>query len=39
MRARRETLGLAPMAFGLSGHAIVRDTEAEATRVVQRITT
>ncbi len=38
MRARRERLGLPPMTFGVSGYAIVRDSDAEATAEVRRIT-
>ena len=38
MRARRERAGLAPLRFGVSGYAIVRDSEDEALREVQRIT-
>ena len=38
MRARREALGLPPMTFGVSGYAIVRDSDAEATVEVARIT-
>jgi FMNH2-dependent dimethyl sulfone monooxygenase len=38
MRARREGLGLPPMTFGAAGFAIVRPSEAEARREVQRIT-
>ena len=38
MRARRERLGLAPMRFGAAGYAIVRDSEAEARRELERIT-
>jgi FMNH2-dependent dimethyl sulfone monooxygenase len=38
MRARREKLGLPPMTFGVAGYAIVRDSEAEARREVERIT-
>ncbi len=38
MRQRREALGLAPMTFGVSGFAVVRDSEAEALREVERIT-
>jgi dimethylsulfone monooxygenase len=38
MRQRREALGLAPMTYGAAGYAIVRDTEAEARREVERIT-
>lgn len=38
MRERRERAGLAPMVFGVSGYAIVRDSEAEALQEVERIT-
>jgi len=38
MRQRREIAGLPPMIFGVSGYAIVRDSEAEALREVERIT-
>ena len=38
MRQRRETLGLGPMTYGVAGYAIVRDSEAEALREVERIT-
>jgi FMNH2-dependent dimethyl sulfone monooxygenase len=38
MRSRREQAGLAPMSFGVAAYVIVRDTEAEATREVERIT-
>jgi dimethylsulfone monooxygenase len=38
MRRRREALGLPPMAYGVAGYAIVRDSDAEATREVARIT-
>src|SRR5829696_1929421 len=38
MSARREQLGLRPMTFGLAGYVIVRDTEAEAQRELERIT-
>ena len=38
MRARREGLGLPPMSFGVSGYAVVRDTDDEARREVARIT-
>jgi FMNH2-dependent dimethyl sulfone monooxygenase len=38
MRQRREGFGLPPMQFGVAGYAVVRDTEAEAQREVQRIT-
>ena len=38
MRARREALGLPPMSFGVSGYAVVRDSDDEARREVARIT-
>jgi FMNH2-dependent dimethyl sulfone monooxygenase len=38
MRERREKLGLGPMTFGVAGYAVVRDSEAEALREVERIT-
>jgi dimethylsulfone monooxygenase len=38
MRERRERFGLPPMQFGVSGYAIVRETEAEARQELQRIT-
>jgi FMNH2-dependent dimethyl sulfone monooxygenase len=38
MRRRREALNLPPMTFGVSGYAIVRDSEAEAQKEVARIT-
>jgi len=38
MRRRREAAGLPPMSFGVSGYAIVRDSDAEAAREVARIT-
>ena len=38
MRSRRERLGLPPMTFGVAGYAIVRDSDAEAVREVERIT-
>jgi dimethylsulfone monooxygenase len=38
MRARREALGLGPMAYGAAGYVVVRSTEAEARREVERIT-
>ncbi len=38
MNARRETLDLPPMIYGVAGYAIVRDTEAEANKEVERIT-
>ncbi len=38
MRERRERAGLPPMVYGVSGYAVVRDSEAEAVREVERIT-
>jgi dimethylsulfone monooxygenase len=38
LRDRREQLGLPPMRFGAAGYAIVRPTEQEAQREVERIT-
>ncbi|HEV2150306.1 MAG TPA: LLM class flavin-dependent oxidoreductase [Longimicrobiaceae bacterium] len=38
MRERRERLELPPMRFGAAGYAVVRPTEAEAAREVERIT-
>jgi FMNH2-dependent dimethyl sulfone monooxygenase len=38
MRRRREALGLPPMSYGVSGYAIVRDSDAEAMHEVARIT-
>ena len=38
MSERRERLGLAPMKFGVAAYAIVRDTEADAKRELERIT-
>jgi dimethylsulfone monooxygenase len=38
MATRRERLGLTPMTYGLAGYVIVRDTEAEAKRELERIT-
>lgn len=38
MRERRERFGLPPMQFGVAGYAIVRETEAEAQRELERIT-
>jgi FMNH2-dependent dimethyl sulfone monooxygenase len=38
MKRRREALGLGPMTFGVSGYAIVRDSDAEAAAEVDRIT-
>ncbi len=39
MRARREAAGGPPMQFGMAAYAIVRDSEAEAKRELERITT
>jgi FMNH2-dependent dimethyl sulfone monooxygenase len=38
MRERRVRAGLRPMAFGAAGYAVVRSTEAEARREIERIT-
>jgi FMNH2-dependent dimethyl sulfone monooxygenase len=38
MRARRDALGLPPMQYGLAAYVIVRDTEADARRELDRIT-
>jgi FMNH2-dependent dimethyl sulfone monooxygenase len=38
MRERRERFGLRPMQFGVAGYAIVRETEVEAQRELERIT-
>jgi dimethylsulfone monooxygenase len=38
MSERREQLGLPPMQFGVAAYAIVRDTQEEAEREVERIT-
>lgn len=39
MKARRAAAGGAPMTFGMAAYAIVRDSEAEAKRELERITT
>ena len=39
MRSRREATGLPPMRFGMAAYTIVRDSDAEARREVERITT
>ncbi|MEN3331086.1 MAG: dimethylsulfone monooxygenase [Blastocatellia bacterium] len=39
MKARRERLGLPPMQYGIAAYAIVRDSDGEARREVERITT
>ncbi len=38
MRARRDALGLPPTQYGVAAYAIVRDTEADAKRELERIT-
>ncbi len=38
MRARRERFGLGPMEFGVAGYAFTRETEAEVTAELGRIT-
>jgi len=38
LRSRREALELPPMSFGAAGYVVVRSTEEEAKREVQRIT-
>ena len=38
MSARRERLGLGPMIFGVAGYAVVRDSEEEARKELERIT-
>ncbi len=38
MQRRREAAGLGPMHYGMAAYAIVRDTEAEAQRELERIT-
>jgi dimethylsulfone monooxygenase len=38
MRARREKAGLPPMRFGAAGYVIVRNSDAEARRELERIT-
>ncbi|MBS0502316.1 MAG: LLM class flavin-dependent oxidoreductase [Proteobacteria bacterium] len=39
MKARRAASGGTPMTFGMAAYAIVRDSEAEAKRELERITT
>ncbi len=39
MARRRDSLGLPPMRYGMAAYAIVRDSEAEAKRELERITT
>jgi dimethylsulfone monooxygenase len=38
MSERREKIGLQPMQYGVAAYAIVRDTEAEARKELERIT-
>ena len=38
MRRRREALGLEALVYGIAGYAVVRDTENEAKKEVERIT-
>ena len=38
MRRRREAFGLPPLIFGIAGYAVVRDSEAEAKKEIERIT-
>ncbi|MEW6213569.1 MAG: LLM class flavin-dependent oxidoreductase [Acidobacteriota bacterium] len=38
MEARRERLGLPPMKYGIAAYAVVRESEREAQREVERIT-
>ena len=38
MKARRERLGLPPMQYGVAAYAIVRDSDGEAKRELERIT-
>ena len=38
MRRRREAAGLPPMEYGIAAYAIVRDSEAEARKELERIT-
>jgi FMNH2-dependent dimethyl sulfone monooxygenase len=38
MAARREAAGAPPMRYGMAAYAIVRDSEAEAKRELERIT-
>ena len=38
MRQRREALNLPPLTYGVAGYSIVRDSEAEAKKEVERIT-
>jgi dimethylsulfone monooxygenase len=38
MRQRREELGIVPLIYGVAGYAIVRDSDAEAKKEMERIT-
>ena len=38
MKERREKLGLPPMTYGVAAYAIVRNTEAEVKKELERIT-
>ncbi len=38
MSARRERLGLGPMIYGVAGYSVVRDSEEEAQKELERIT-
>ena len=38
MEARREKLNLSPMIYGVAGYAVVRDSEAEVKKEIERIT-
>ena len=38
MRARRDATGLPPMTFGSAGYVVVRSTESEVKREIERIT-
>ncbi|WP_207496739.1 LLM class flavin-dependent oxidoreductase [Aridibaculum aurantiacum] len=38
VKERREKLGLAPMTFGVAGYSIVRSTEQEVKKEIERIT-
>lgn len=38
MRQRREELGMQPLIFGVAGYSIVRDSEREAKKEMERIT-
>jgi dimethylsulfone monooxygenase len=38
MRTRREELGLPPLVYGVAGYAVLRDSESEAKKEIERIT-